>query len=205
MEERRKSNLNGRKIIAVFFEGLIAMTVLLFLGLHTFNFFTYAFSAENWYYGFLGFGLTSIGFVGYLLAFKWASDTPLKRVIALIMMIVCILGELLAAGFGMQIETWKKQGWQLAEGDFKIMLLAVQVLAGVHALALTGIVAGDEILRLLSKDDEELEKPRKVANTPSNTSPVGLPTLQLHADTEETVLAGKNGKGSNKANPTRGE
>jgi hypothetical protein len=145
--------MNAKKLIGSLVKIMVAAVVMVYLGLHTVNFFLYTFPPEKWYYSWLGFGLTGGGLIGYLIVFLWDADTPLKKVVALIMTVVCGIGEVLAAGFGMQIETWAKSGFTLTESDFNLMLLAVQVLAFAHFLALVVYVAGDKIKEMFGDAD----------------------------------------------------
>jgi hypothetical protein len=127
--------------------------VLVYLGLHTINFFTFTFPPDQQYLAWLGFGLTGGALIGYLVIFLWAADTDLKKSIAVIMMVVSGIGEILAAGFGMTIEAWARMGWTMTQQDFDTMLLAVRVLAFAHALALVVYIAGDKIGELIGDHD----------------------------------------------------
>jgi len=86
---------------------VISVIVLAFLGLHSLTFFQFTFPEDQFFYAYLGFGLTSGGVVGYLVMLITISDTPLKKFIALIMLSVSVIGELLTAGFGMRVEAWR--------------------------------------------------------------------------------------------------
>jgi hypothetical protein len=96
-------------------------------------------------YAYLGFGLTGGGVIGYLIILMWDADTVLKRFISILMLGVCVLGELATAGFGLQIEAWKNSGLALTEKDFSSMVIAVQLLGFAHAAALIAYYAGDVI------------------------------------------------------------
>jgi len=136
----------GAKIILV-------AVVLLFLGLQSLNFFEFVFPADQWYYAYLGFGLTSVGVIFYLVVFKNDADTPMKRTIAAVMMIVCVIGELLTAGFGMQVEGFQNLGYSLTQDEFQFMIIAVQIMALAHGLALVLYFAGDDLFTLFRDDD----------------------------------------------------
>jgi hypothetical protein len=143
----------AKRLIGKLFEIAIGVVVLVYLGLHTINFFMFTFPPEQEYLAWLGFGLTGGALIGYLLIFMWGADTKLKKTIALLMMVVSGVGEILAAGFGMTIEAWTRMGWTMTQQDFDVMLLAVRVLAFAHALALVAYVAGDKIGELLGDAD----------------------------------------------------
>lgn len=145
--------MKAKKIIGMFVKVILAGVVAAFLGIHSLNFFTYTFPADQFFYAYLGFGLTSGGVFGYLLLFLWDADTSLKKTIAFVMLLVSILGEILAAGFGMQVESWSKSGFEMTEGDLSMMIIVISVLGFLHGLALIGYFAGDKIAELFQDDD----------------------------------------------------
>lgn len=146
--------MNGpKKIIGAIVKIVLAAVVLVYLGLHTINFFMFTFPPEQWYLSWLGFGLTGGGLMGYLIVFLWDADTQLKKTTALLMVVVCGIGEVLAAGFGMTIEAWIKNGWTMTEQDFNMMLLAIRVLSFAHFIALVVYVAGDKIGEMFGDHD----------------------------------------------------
>jgi hypothetical protein len=146
-------NNGPKKIIGAIIKLALAAVVLVYLGLHTINFFSYTFPPEQWYLAWLGFGLTGAGLIGYLIVFLWDADSQLKKTTALLMILVCGVGEVLAAGFGMQIEAWAKNGWMMTEQDFNMMLLAIRALAFAHFIALTVYTAGDKIGEMFGDHD----------------------------------------------------
>ena len=131
----------------------IAGVVILFLGIQSLNFFQFVFPPEQWYYAYLGFGLTSGAVIAYLIIFVTDSDTPLKKAIAIAMVALSILGEVLTAGFGMQVEAWQNQSLVLAEADFAFMVLAVQILGFANGLAMVMYFAGDKIIEAFGDAD----------------------------------------------------
>jgi|WetSurMetagenome_2_1015567.scaffolds.fasta_scaffold204633_2 hypothetical protein len=145
--------MSVKKFIATMFKFAIAAAVLVFLGMESLNFFTYTAPKDQPYVAYLGFGLTSIAFIGYMIIFLWDADTPLKKTIALIMMAVCLLGELATAGFGMQINAWQKNGFTLTQEAFDSMIMFVRVLGMAHGLALVGYFAGEQIINAFRDDD----------------------------------------------------
>jgi hypothetical protein len=146
--------MNGpKKFIGKLVELALAAVVLVYLGLHTINFFMFTFPPEQQYLAWLGFGLTGGAMIGYLIIFLWVADTDLKKTIAVLMMLVSGVGEILAAGFGMTIEAWSRMGWQMTQQDFDTMLLAIRVLAFAHAGAMVVYIAGDKIGELFGDHD----------------------------------------------------
>jgi hypothetical protein len=125
----------------------IVLTVLAFLGLHTLNFFAWTFPADQAIYRPLGFALTGGGFIAYIAIFKWMAKTDLQRFVAIAMIVICGLGELAAAGFGMQVEAYKSAGIAFTAEDIDMMIWAIRVLGGVHAVALVLDFIGDDITR----------------------------------------------------------
>lgn len=142
-----------KKLVGALIKFVLAAVVLVYLGLHTINFFMFTFPPEQWYLSWLGFGLTGGGLIGYLVVFLWDADTQLKKTVALLMILVCGVGEVLAAGFGMEIEAWAKNGWVMTEQDFNMMLLAIRALAFAHFIALTVYMAGDKIGEMFGDHD----------------------------------------------------
>lgn len=171
------SHYSGRQIVAFLFKLLIAVAVFGFLALHTINFFTYTFKDSDWIYAPLGFGLTGVGAIGYLVVFLWDANTELKRVVALVMVFICTIGEVAAAGFGMQIEAWARQGWTFTQTDFQNMLWVVRILAFVHMIALVAYFAGDQVVDLFSdKRGQAAAAPTTAATTVRTTPVVGMAT-----------------------------
>jgi hypothetical protein len=145
--------MSFKKIVGTLVEFALGAVVLVYLGLHTINFFMFTFPPDQQYLAWLGFGLTGGALIGYLVIFLWAADTKLKKTIAVLMMLVSGIGEILAAGFGMTIEAWSRMGWVMTQQDFDTMLLAIRALAFAHALALVVYIAGDKIGELVGDHD----------------------------------------------------
>lgn len=145
--------MNAKKILSSTLKFVLIAVVAAFLALHSINLFKFVFPADQEYYAWLGFGLTGFGAVVYLVMFLWEGATTLQRTISLVMAVICSIGEVLAAIFGMQIESWTKAGFTLTETDFQTMLLVVGALSIAHFFALIGYFAGDQIKELLSDAD----------------------------------------------------
>lgn len=145
--------MKAKKFLSGAFKFVILSIVAAFLALHSINLFKFVFPADQQSYAFLGFGLTGLGAIAYLVMFLWDSATVMQRTISLIMMVICSIGEVLAAVFGMMIESWKKAGFTLTESDFQSMLLVIGILSIAHFIALIGYFAGDKIAELLKDED----------------------------------------------------
>lgn len=137
--------------LALFGKVVISIVVAAFLALHTINFFNYIFPADQQMYSWLGFGLTGGAIFVYILILKYGATSNLIKSVSLVMLVVAVIGELLAAGFGMQVETWKKAGFAMTEQDFTSMILIVQALGLAHAFALILMTVGDEVFVLFEK------------------------------------------------------
>jgi len=144
-----------KKIIAMILKVLLAAVVLIFLGTESIGFFSFVFPPEKWYMAYTGFGLTSLSFLIYLYLFVYDSDSDLKRVVSLIMMGVGLIGELVTAGFGMQVEAWSQSGYAMTNSDIDFMVLAVQALMLFHGIALIAYWVGDSIANAFKKDDNK--------------------------------------------------
>lgn len=143
----------AKRILAWIFMGLVLLIVAAFLALHSINLFTYVFPPDQQQWAWMGFGLTGLGAVGYLLAFLFLSKTVLQKVVALAMTIVCAIGEVIAAFFGMQIESWQKSGWSLTQSDVQTMLMVIGILGILHFIALIVHFAGDKVAEMFSDED----------------------------------------------------
>ena len=139
------SETSVKKLFGGLVKIVIAAVVFAFLGLKSLEFFMFTTPPDKELYAYLGFGLTGGGVIGYLIILMWDADTVLKRFISILMLGVCVLGELATAGFGLQIEAWKNSGLALTEKDFSSMVIAVQLLGFAHAAALIAYYAGDVI------------------------------------------------------------
>ena len=157
----------------------IAIVVLIFLGMKSLDFFYFTTPQEEYYYAWLGFGLTGGGLIAYLLIFMWDANTNLIKTVSIVMLAVCLLGKLATAGFGLQIDAWQKGGYELAQEDFDMMVRAVQLLGFAHALALLAYVAGDKLAEAFGDHDgdgipnfaDKDFKARNRQNPPSNFNP----------------------------------
>ncbi|MBN8581928.1 MAG: hypothetical protein J0L96_14765 [Anaerolineae bacterium] len=157
---------NAGYYLALFGKVVISLVVAAFLSLHTINFFGYIFPVEQQMYSWLGFGLTGGAIFVYILILKYGASTNLVKVVALVMLVVSVIGELLAAGFGMQVEAWKKAGFAMTQEDFSSMILVIQVLGLAHAAALILMTVGDEVFALFEKAPAKAAAAPAVSNNP---------------------------------------
>ena len=134
------------KIFAIIAIALTAVTVLMFLGIHSLGTFEYMFVSQP-LYAWLGFGLTSGAFIAYGAKLKWWSNTLLAKGVAIIMIAICFGGELVTAGFGLKLESYKSAGFTFTKEEVESMILAVQGLGFIHGLALIADFLGPEIIK----------------------------------------------------------
>lgn len=132
--------------------GLAAVVIAFELTL-SIDFFSFVYPPDKWYMAYLGLGLTSGAMLIYMYLFAFDAESSLQKTLALIMMTVSIIGAILAAGFGMQVEAWKKSGISMTQDDIDFMILAVRLLLFVHAGVLALYFAGDKIVTALGDDD----------------------------------------------------
>lgn len=141
------NNKNGTKdIFGTAVEIIMAVVVFWFMWSQSLEFFNFVFPAEKWYLAWLGLGLTGGGLIGYFIILKRGrANTPAKRFITLSMLVVCLAGELAAAGFGMQVEAFKKSGLVLSPEFIELTVTVVRGLGLFHGLALIGFFGWDDI------------------------------------------------------------
>lgn len=145
--------MKAKKFLSSALKFVLLGVVAAFLALHSINLFSFVFPADQQYLAWLGFGLTGFGAVTYLIMFMWEGATVLQRSVSLGMAVICSIGEVLAAIFGMMIESWTKAGFTLTENDFQAMLLVVGFLSIAHFFALITYFAGDKIGELFGDAD----------------------------------------------------
>jgi hypothetical protein len=145
--------MKAKKFLANGLKFVLLSVVAAFLALHSINLFKFVFPPDQQYYAFLGFGLTGFGSIAYLIMFLWEGGTTLQKSVSLSMAVICSIGEVLAAIFGMMIETWQKAGFTMTQNDFQTMLLIIGLLSIAHFFALIAYFAGDKIGELLADKD----------------------------------------------------
>jgi hypothetical protein len=161
-------NMTIKKWVALILKIILAAVVAIFLGAESLNFFYFIFPADQWYLAYTGFGLTMGAMFVYFYLFLFDAETSLQRTIAIIMAIAGLVGELAAAGFGMQIEAWRKSGYALTESNYDLMILVVRILMLLHGVALGMYWAGDRVIEILEEstgkdinNDGNVGKPKR--------------------------------------------
>jgi hypothetical protein len=147
--------MNVKQLMGAFAEWMVIIVVAAYLAINSLDFWIFVTPPDKPLVAYLGFGLTGGGMIAYLAILMWRADTNMKKFIAIGMLAVCTIGELLTAGFGMQIEGWKKIGLTFTATEFSTMTIIVQVLALLHALAMIVMIAGDALARAFADDDRD--------------------------------------------------
>lgn len=149
--------MDKKQIVGGAAKFFMAVVVMIFLGIHSLNFFEIGFPEGQWFYSYLGFAMTGGGVIGYLIILKTSAKTDLEKIVSVIMLLVCLAGEIVTATFGMQIGA-ANNGYVLAQGDYDFMFFAIKILAAFHGLALIAYVVGDEVAALFLdlKDDGKI-------------------------------------------------
>jgi hypothetical protein len=142
-----------KKAIGYLAVGILTLTVSIFLGQHSIEFFMSTFSKENQSMGVLGYMLTGGGFFMWMIIFLWLPGKQHERATSLIMMVICLAGELGTAIFNMYAKTRSDAGFMLTESDIKTMYMLVGVLAVAHAVSLLVKFAGSGIYQAFQDDD----------------------------------------------------
>lgn len=127
----------------------VALVVLAFMGVQSIDFFQFVFRSDQQWMAWLGFGLTGGGLIAYLLYLRFAAESEMDKMISVVMIFVCAIGELAAAGFGMQVAAWQQAGFVITEEVLLAMINGIRVLAFIHAVALIFSFAGDRVLEVL--------------------------------------------------------
>jgi len=169
------SKMSGGEMLAHVAKFGIAVVVIIFLGIQSLNFFNYIFPADQQVYSMLGFGLTGGGVMAYLLVLKFTAKSRLDKMVAACMLVVCILGELATAGFGMQVEALSRQGIVFTQSDLDGMIWAIRILGFVHAVALVAMVGGVEFAEAFQKDISDVA-PSYPAPSYSSPAPFPVPS-----------------------------
>lgn len=135
--------------------GVLTIGVLLFLGKHSLNFFTFTFASSDKLYAWMGLLLTSIGAIIWLWIFKFTDGTRLQKTVALVMMFTALLGEFVTAGFDIYREAMLAGGFEFTPEETRMMSIVVSALGLLTGLALIVHFAGDTIIEEFKKDKDD--------------------------------------------------
>ncbi len=187
-----------KKNLGYFGLGILTIGVMLFLGKHSLNFFTFTFGATDQLYAWMGLLLTSVGVIIWLWLFKFTDGTRLQKTVALVMMFVALFGEFVTAGMDIYMQAMIKDGFNFQPQEIRMMSIIVSAFGLVTGLALVIHFAGDAIIEEFKKDKDGDGIPdfvdavdnRKVVQTTSRPA--------FASDTEQVHLVGQ-GNGTHKA------
>lgn len=144
----RKSAGNETKKTLGQVAGLFAAAVVFsFLALLSWQFFTFIFQGDFQYYAPLAFGLTGgSALLAVIIIKSGHADTKIRKVAALAMLLVGTVGELITAGYGVQVEGLLKQGITTTTLEMtNAMANTIKALGFVHALILFAFYLYDDI------------------------------------------------------------
>jgi hypothetical protein len=152
---------------------IMAVAMLLYLGLHSYNFFTWTFKDDQWIFAILGLFTTSIGVLLWLAIYLYVAEDGLEKAVSIIMLFVSLLGEFAAAGFDMFMNiSGQFNVTTLTATDLRNMSYIVAGLALLNGLALVAGVAGQQILDDLSRIKAPKSAPAPMVVNASETENV---------------------------------
>lgn len=143
-----------KKILGYLGLGVLTIGVLLFLGKHSLNFFTFTFAGTDQLYAWMGLLLTSVGSIIWLWIFKFTDGSRLQKTVALVMMFIALLGEFITAGFDIYLQAMIKDGFKFTPQDIRTMSVVISGLGLLTGLALVIHFAGDTIVEEFKKDKD---------------------------------------------------
>ena len=147
------AKMTVKKWVGAILKSLLVAVVLFFTATESINFFKFVFPQDQWYMAYTGFGLTLGALFVYLYMLLYDARTSLQKTVSLIMISVGVIGELLTAGFGMEIQGSAMNGMQLTASDMSMMIWVVRIMIFVHAAAFLFYSFGDKIIAAFNDDD----------------------------------------------------
>jgi hypothetical protein len=145
--------MSVKKWIAMALKVGLAIIILVLEASESMNFFSFIFPPEQWFLAYTGLALTSGAMLVYMYLFIFDTVTTLQRTVALVMALLSLGGAVLTAGFGMQVESWARTGYELAQSDIDFMILTIRILLIVHGIALLLYFAGDKVISAFGDED----------------------------------------------------
>lgn len=191
-EKENKQNGSAGYWIGFIAKILLAVAMLIYLGLHSYNFFTWTFKGDQWIFAILGLFTTSIGFLLWLAIYLYVAEDGLEKAVSILMMFVSLFGEFAAAGFDMYMNISGQFGMaNLTTTDLRNMSYIIAGLALLNGLALVAGVAGQQIIDDLTsvKLPRRNKKIEQKHTEPVQTSwPGGKPELKIDNLTPEQFM-----------------
>lgn len=165
---------------------VMAVAMLIYLGLHSYNFFTFTFKGDQWIFSVLGLFTTSIGFILWLVIYLYAAEEGLERAVAMLMMFVSLGGEFAVAAFDMYMNIADGFSAQaFTTEDLRNMSYIIAGLALLNGLALVAGVAGQQIISDLSNVKLPWQKDGKQGRNVNSVTPVTAKAVE----TEQVTLS----------------
>jgi hypothetical protein len=188
IEKENRQNGTAGYWIGFIAKIVLAVAMLVYLGLHSYNFFTWTFKGDQWIFAILGLFTTSIGFLLWLAIYLYVAEDGLEKAVSILMLFVSLFGEFAAAGFDMYMNISGKFNMEnLTATDLRNMSYIIAGLALLNGLALVAGVAGQQILGDLAS--VKLPKRNKKPAEPVQTSyPGGKPELKIDNLTPEQFM-----------------
>jgi hypothetical protein len=185
--EKQGSGLPVGYYLGLFAKGTLAIAMLLYLGMHSYNFFSFTFKGDQWIFSILGLFTTSIGFILWLIVYLYAAEDGLEKAVSIIMLFVSLLGEFAVAGFDMYMnitDTLATAAFTAA--DLRNMSYIIAGLALLNGLALVAGVAGQQIM----DDLANVKFPKSAKrNDKGNVNVPYTPVTVNSAETERVTLS----------------
>lgn len=179
--------------IGFFAKIVLAGAMLLYLGMHSYNFFTFTFQGDQWIFAILGLFTTSIGFLLWLSIYLYIARDGLQKAIAIIMIFVSLGGEFAVAAFDMYMNISGQlatQRWTIE--DLRNMSYIIAGLALLNGLALVIDIAGKQIFDdLRNVKFRGGEQPQPQPSQQSNVSPeINVTPVTVNpVETEKVTLS----------------
>lgn len=147
--------------LAVIGSILLAVSMVVYLGKHSLDFFLTTFKGEDQIFAYLGLMTTSIGAIIWLLKLKFMCNTYLDKAIALIMLAVSLTGEFVVAGFNMYMNAGGALlNMQWTTEDLRTMTYVIAGLAFLNGLALVAELVGEQIIHDMPGKSESIAVPQ---------------------------------------------
>lgn len=192
--------------------------MFIYLGYRTLDFMAFTFRDDDVVFAYLGLFSTTIGAIIFALIYKrsfyfdrksqvWRSD-EFRKMVALVMMVICALGELIIAVADMTIISEIKSGTIImTEGDLKTIMWFTAGLAGLVGAAIAAI----KLTPRHPKTDPEIDMSELDADNNGELDaeenkpvrPVQKPVNQNAADTELVRLRAEVARLKAEANPPK--
>jgi len=168
---------------------VLAAAMIVYLGKHSLNFFTWTFSGEDSLYAWLGLFTTSIGVIIWLVCFKYVAKNTWEKAIALIMMLIALAGEFLVAAFDMYMNiSGQLESVKWTPADLRNMSYVVAGLALINGIALVADIAGMDIIDGLKKKEQPIPAPT-IFQPQFTQKEQAIPTPILQSSKDEPTLA----------------